>query len=51
MSNSTVFKSKQTKLNQVSVPCRQTIRNIMNYSKALQVKRVPSYGTIIFMNN
>ncbi|MBP5412506.1 MAG: hypothetical protein J6Y47_04525 [Bacteroidales bacterium] len=51
MSDSTIFKSKQPKINHASVPCKQTIKNILNYSKALQVKRVPSYGTIIFMNN
>ena len=51
MSDSTIFKSKQPKINHASVPCKQTIKNILNYSKALQVKRVPSYGTIMFMNN
>lgn len=50
-SNCTISKSKKTQASPTSSPRRQTIINILNYSKVLQVKKVPSYGVIVHMNN
>jgi len=33
------------------VPSKRVIENILNYSKALQVKKTASYGLLVFFNN
>ncbi len=50
-SNCTISKSKKTQARTTISPSVQTIINILNYSKVLQVKKVSSYGVIVYMNN
>jgi hypothetical protein len=45
--------SKQTtkSVRNTTTPSKRVIQNILNYSKAMQVKKTANYGIIFFMNN
>jgi hypothetical protein len=51
MENFTFY--KQSERNQYSdlVPSKRVIENILNYSRAMQVKKMSPLGLLVFFNN
>jgi len=51
MENFTFYKQPTKNLFKDLVPSKRVIQNILNYSKAMQVKKTPSLGLLIYFNN
>jgi len=50
--NDFIFSKQQTKnIFKDLAPNKRVIQNILNYSKAMQVKKTSSYGLLVFFNN
>jgi len=51
MDNSIFYKQTVRNLFRELVPNRRVIENILNYSKAMQVKKTSAFGLLVFFNN
>ena len=51
MENFTFYKQPARNIFKDFVPSQRVIQNILNYSKAMQVKRTASLGLLIYFNN
>ena len=51
MEDFTFYKQSTKKLFKELLPSKIAIQNILNYSKAMQVKKTVSFGLLVFINN
>jgi len=51
MENFTFYKQPTKNIFNDLLPSKRVIQNILNYSKALQVKRTAAFGLLVFINN
>jgi hypothetical protein len=51
MEDFTFYKQPTRNIFKDMLPSQRAIQNILNYSKALQVKKTASLGLLVFFNN
>jgi hypothetical protein len=51
MSNFTFLKQASKNSYATPTPSKQAVQNILNYSKAVQVKKISDFRVFFFMNN